>query len=95
MTGADGQGGAPEREPRVRRLTPDDVREHDGVRGVFDAFMRARGNIPNLFRVAAQRPAIAQTLHAHMQAVMGPGEVDARLKELLSIRVSHINGCEY
>ena len=82
-------------EARLRRLGPDDVRDHDGVRGVFDAFIRSRGNIPNLFRVAAQRPRIAETLHAHMQAVMGPGEVDVRLKELVSVRVSHINRCEY
>jgi len=82
-------------EPRVRRLAPDEVAEHPAVRGVFDEFVRTRGKVPNLFRVAAQRPPIVQTLHAHMQAVMGPGEVDVRLKELLTVRVSHINDCEY
>ena len=65
------------------------------VREMFDAFQRARGNVPNLFRVAAQRPAIAETLWRHMNAVLGPGEVPVLLKELLAVRVSHLNACRY
>jgi alkylhydroperoxidase family enzyme len=80
-------------EPRVPRLAPDDV--EGPTRAIFDAFVQQRGNVPNLFRVAAHRPPIVQTLHAHMQAVMGPGEVSVLLKELLSVRVSLINDCEY
>lgn len=82
-----------EKSERLPRLGPDDAA--GGMREVFARFMRERGRIPNLFRVAAHRPAIGETLAAHMSAVMGPGTVDVRLKELLSIRVSHINGCEY
>ena len=78
---------------RLPRLGPEDA--SGGMREVFARFMRERGKIPNLFRVAAHRPQIGETLAAHMNAVMGPGSVDVRLKELLSIRVSHINGCEY
>jgi alkylhydroperoxidase family enzyme len=65
------------------------------VREVFDAFVRERGKVPNLFRVAAHRPEIVSTLRAHMNAVMGPGTVDVLLKELVAVRVSRINGCEY
>ncbi len=82
-----------EREPRVLRLPVDAV--SGAVRDLFDAFLRARGRVPNLFRVAAHRPPIVETLYAHMQAVMGPGEVPVLLKELLSARVSHINDCVY
>jgi alkylhydroperoxidase family enzyme len=82
-----------EREPRVPRLDRDAVAE--SVREVFDAFVRERGRVPNLFRVAAHRPAIASTLRAHMNAVMGPGTVDVLLKELVAVRVSRINNCEY
>jgi alkylhydroperoxidase family enzyme len=96
MTDADA-GAAPlpptDEEARLARLTPDEV-EGD-TRTIFDTFMRTRGNVPNLFRVAAHRPRIVQTLHAHMQAVMGPGEVSVLLKELLSVRVSLINDCDY
>jgi alkylhydroperoxidase family enzyme len=82
-----------EREPRVARLERDGVSEP--VREVFDAFARERGKVPNLFRVAAHRPEIVTTLRAHMNAVMGPGTVDVLLKELVAVRVSQINNCEY
>lgn len=65
------------------------------VRDLFDAFVRERGKVPNLFRVAAHRPEIVSTLRAHMNAVMGPGTVDVLLKELVAVRVSQINNCEY
>lgn len=80
-------------EPRVSRVDPATV---DGpLRAIFDRFVRQRGAVPNLFRVAAHRPSITETLAAHMTAVMGPGEVSVLLKELVSVRVSQINGCEY
>ena len=83
---------APE-EARLPRLTPDDVEGE--TRAVFDAFVRQRGKVPNLFRVAAHNPPIVETLYAHMQAVMGAGQVSVLLKELLAVRVSQINLCDY
>lgn len=80
-------------EGRLPRIAADEAPAE--MRTVFERFMRERGNVPNLFRVAAHRPTIGQTLAEHMRAVMGPGTVDVRLKELISIRVSHINRCEY
>ncbi len=58
-------------------------------------FLKQRGNVPNLFKIASLRPSIVETLHAHMQAVMGEGTVDKLLKELLACRVSQINACDY
>ena len=81
-------------ESRIERLTPDRV--DDGARATLDAIAQERGGVvPNLFRVAAHRPEIVQTLYAHMKAVMGKGTVPQLLKELLSVRVSQINGCVY
>ena len=80
-------------ESRLPRLATDSADET--IAPVFDAFMKERGVVPNLFRVAAHRPEILRTLRAHMVAVMGPGEVPVLLKELISVRVSQINGCEY
>jgi alkylhydroperoxidase family enzyme len=62
---------------------------------VFDAFIASRGKVPNLFRAAAHNAPVVETLHAHMNAVMGKGSVSMLLKELLSVRVSQINACEY
>ena len=80
--------------PRVPLLATDAV-DDDGVRRVFARFVAECGKVPNLFRVAAHHAAIVETLAAHLAAVMGPGSVDVLLKELLSVRVSQINACEY
>ena len=82
-----------EREPRVERLDPAHV--DPSLRESFDDFLRSRGKVPNLFRISAHRPAIGRTLSAHLDAVMGEGDVPRLLKELLSVRVSQINDCEY
>ena len=78
------------RIPRVEVETADPA-----VRPNFDRFVRQRGKVPNLFRIAAHRPAIEATLAEHLEAVTGAGEVDRRLKELLTVRVSQLNACEY
>jgi alkylhydroperoxidase family enzyme len=80
-------------QPRLSRIEPD--RAPEEVRPTFDAFLRERGKVPNLYRIAAHAPTIATRLAALQGAVMGPGEVPVLLKELLSVRVSHINLCEY
>jgi uncharacterized peroxidase-related enzyme len=67
----------------------------DETRAMFDRFIQLRGRVPHLFRVAALRPPIAQTLAAHLDAVMGPGEVSGLLKELIACRVSQINQTPY
>ena len=79
--------------PRVPLPALDDATPE--VRQLFDAFMRERGNVPNLFRAASLRPPIVLTLFAHLRAVTGPGEVPVLLKELLTVRVSQLNACSY
>ena len=80
-------------EPRLPRIAVETAPED--VRPTFDAFVRERGKVPNLFRVAAHAPGIAARLAALNAQVMGQGEVPVLLKELLSTRVSHINLCDY
>lgn len=65
------------------------------LRPTFDAFIAERGKVPNLFRIAAHNPDVMRTLADHLRVVMGPGTVPILLKELLSVRVSHINVCDY
>jgi len=87
---------SPDREPRVERVSADEAMRRDAtLRQPFQRFIDERGKVPNLFRVAAHRPTISRTLADHMRAVMEEGEVSTLLKELLSVRVSQINGCEY
>jgi alkylhydroperoxidase family enzyme len=79
--------------PRLSRVEPDAAPEE--VRPTFETFLRERGKVPNLYRIAAHSPRIATRLAALQSAVMGPGEVPVLLKELLSVRVSHVNLCDY
>ena len=78
---------------RITRLEPSQVDEQVGK--IFDAFLKERGNIPNMFRTVAHRPAILRTMIDHLKNVMGTGTVGAKLKELLFVRVSQINHCDY
>ena len=79
--------------PRLSKLAPDQA--DAASRQVFDQFMRERGNVPNMFRTVAHRPEIMRTMNQHFFAVMNTGTVPRKLKELVSVRVSHLHHCEY
>ncbi|MBO9539834.1 carboxymuconolactone decarboxylase family protein [bacterium] len=67
----------------------------EGVKAVFDSFMAARGNVPNMFRTLALVPELVTTLQAHFAAVLNAGTVELKLKELVVVRVSQLNNCDY
>ena len=78
---------------RIRRLEKAEVDAES--QAVFDDFLRERGNIPNMFRTVALRPNHLRTMIAHFRTVMNEGTVPRLLKELLWVRISHLNGCRY
>ena len=78
---------------RIRRLEKAEVDVQS--QALFDDFLRERGNIPNMFRTVAHRPEIMRTMVAHFRAVMNTGTVPKRLKELVIVRTSQLNRCEY
>jgi alkylhydroperoxidase family enzyme len=79
--------------PRIRPRNPDEVNPE--VKGIFDAFLKERGNIPNMFRTVGVRPKHLTTMINHFRTVMNEGEVPPLLKELVAVRVSSINRCKY
>ncbi len=79
--------------PRLPPLTPDQAAPD--VRLIFQTFLAERGNIPNMFRTIAVRPAHLRTLVTHFRTVMSEGTVSPLLKELLWVRISHLNHCRY
>jgi len=79
--------------PRISRI--DRASATQDVAEVYDHFMKVRGNIPNMFRTVAHRPEIMRTMVAHFRAVMETGTVPAKLKELVVVRTTQINRCEY
>ncbi len=78
---------------RISRLDKSQVDDETGK--IYELYLKERGNVPNMFRTVAHRPEILRTLIAHFRAVMNTGTVPAKLKELLVVRVSQINRCEY
>lgn len=79
--------------PRLSKLDTGQV-EGD-VRQTFEYYQKERGNVPNMFRTMAHRPEILKTMTAHFRAVMNTGTVEIKLKEMVAVRVSALNGCEY
>jgi alkylhydroperoxidase family enzyme len=79
--------------PRISRLDRSVVPSEVGE--IYDRFMKQRGNIPNMFRTVAHRPEILRSMIEHFGIVSANGALPAKLKELLFVRVSQINRCEY
>jgi len=78
---------------RITRLDKSSVDEKTGE--IFETYLKERGNVPNMFRTVAHRPEFLRTMIAHFRTVMNTGTVPTKMKELLTVRVSQINHCEY
>ncbi len=83
----------PNQSPRIPRLARNEVDPQTGE--IYDRYMRQRGNVPNMFRTVAHRPEIFQTMIAHFEAVLNTGTLPLKLKELVIVRTSQLNQCEY
>jgi len=79
--------------PRLNTLARSEA--HPSIHPDYDAFLKARGNVPNLFATLARRPGVMRAAAALLREVLAPGEVTVRVKELVALRVSRINGCDY
>jgi uncharacterized peroxidase-related enzyme len=79
--------------PRISRRNRSKVAPE--LRTVYDTFLRDRGNVPYFFRTLAHHPEIFRTATAHMHAVLNTGTLPTRLKELVVVRTSQLNGTSY
>jgi alkylhydroperoxidase family enzyme len=79
--------------PRIRPLNSEEATPE--AQAMLERFQQRRGNMPNMFRTMALRPEIAVTAASHMDAIFSTGTVDTKLKEMLAVRVSQINDCNY
>jgi alkylhydroperoxidase family enzyme len=78
---------------RLPRLRRSEVEER--CRAIYDNVAKARGNVPNMYRIYAHRPEILATMTAHLDAITNTGTVPVRTKELVATLVSRVNHCEY
>lgn len=67
------------------------------VLAVFDDIRATRGSdfINNFWRALANDPALLAATWSRLKEVMGPGELDPLVKEMIYIAVSVANGCAY
>jgi len=54
-----------------------------------------RGNLLKLYRLLLHSPALAESWFQHNNAVRWKTELDGRLRELVIVRVCHLNGATY
>ncbi len=67
------------------------------ARAVMDDIKAKRGvpDVNNAWKAMARHPAVMQRFWERAQAVMQPGALDAKTKELIYLAVSVANGCHY
>ncbi len=69
----------------------------DEVQAVYDDIMHTRNTdwINNFWKALAQHPATLRRTWESLKAIMAPGALDARTKEMVYLAVSVSNGCAY
>ena len=67
------------------------------ARAVFDDIRAVRGTdyVNNFWRALAHDPDLMRATWDRLKAVMGPGELDPLVKEMIYVAVSTANGCSY
>ena len=79
----------------VRLLTDAEVAPE--ALAVFNEIRAARNTdyVNNLWRALANDPFALRRTWDSLSQVMGPGALDPKVKEMLYVAVSIVNGCEY
>lgn len=79
----------------VRLLSDDEVAPE--ALAVFNEIRAARNTdyVNNFWRALANDPATLRRTWDSLRDVMGPGVLDPKVKEMLYVAVSIVNGCEY
>lgn len=81
---------------RIELVDPDDADKR--VRILFDAVGAMLGRVPHSYRVLGRSPLVAMMLvpfNAVLQRQGAGSVLPTRLKEMVVIKTSQINGCRY
>jgi len=65
------------------------------VANVYDALLKTRGVVPNMFKTLAHTPALALATAGYLKALLGDGALPGFYKELIATRLSVLLGSEY
>jgi uncharacterized peroxidase-related enzyme len=62
---------------------------------IYDALLAQRGVVPNMFKVLAHNPAIAQGVAGFLKPLLSDAALSGWYKELLAVRISILNQSAY
>jgi uncharacterized peroxidase-related enzyme len=62
---------------------------------LYDALLAQRGVVPNMFKVLAHNPAIAQGVAGFLKPLLSDAALTGWYKELIAVRISILNQSEY
>jgi uncharacterized peroxidase-related enzyme len=65
------------------------------VANVYDALLKTRGVVPNMFKTLAHTPALALATAGYLKALLGDGALPGFYKELIAMRLSVLLESEY
>jgi uncharacterized peroxidase-related enzyme len=82
-----------DRTPRIPLLERDQVAPE--VANVYDALLKTRGVVPNMFKTLAHTPALALATAGYLKALLSDGALPGSYKELIATRLSMLLGSEY
>lgn len=84
-------GGTP--TTRIPLLERDQVTPE--IANVYDALLKTRGVVPNMFKTLAHTPALALATAGYLKALLSDGALPGFYKELVAMRLSVLLGSDY
>ena len=81
---------------RIKLIRDDELTGE--TQNMFDAVTAMMGRVPNSYRALARVPLVAKLLipfNAAMQREGAGSILTAKIKEMVVIKTSHLNGCKY
>jgi hypothetical protein len=65
------------------------------IQPIYASLKKNLGKVPNFHAMLAHRPAVLRSFLPFYEAVVGPGSLEPRFKDLAYLKTSTVNGCEY
>ena len=81
---------------RIKMVDPDKI--SGDIKKMFEAVTAMMGRVPHSYRVLARVPMVSKLLlpfNAAMQREGAGSQLTSKLKEMVVIKTSHLNACNY
>jgi uncharacterized peroxidase-related enzyme len=78
---------------RISLLERDQVSPEIGA--IYDALLKQRGLVPNMFKTLAHTPAVALGIAGFLKGLLGDTALPGWYKELIATRIAVLNDCVY